>query len=807
MIRNYLAIAFRNIRNQPVQATINILSLSIGIAACIAVYLFIADESSFDQFHSKLDRIYRVNATENFTGTDLRKVATTGAPTGPGLAEAFPEIEGYVRFWGGTRRRVLTIGEKQVMVENVSTVDSTFFSVFDFEMLHGDPSTALDEPNSMVFTEKTARKFFENPADAVGSMVSKRGRDYKVTGVVRDNPENSHLQYDVLESIMTFVSEDSTFNTAWRGSYLNTYILLKPNADPKALESKFPDWLVRWTGTADIGKSYGLYLQPIREVHLDSEDIEFDDHNYRKFSRTYIELFSIIGILVLVVAAVNFMNLTVARATYRWKEIGVRTSLGARKQQLIIQLLSESVMLALIALIVALLIDMLFLPGLSQLIGRQLSLLALLDHPIKVMQILGLTVLLGLLTGIYPALHLTSVNPVQVLKGVVGARGKSILRSSLVVVQFSLAIAMIVSTWIVMQQLFFMKAGAGGPDKEQILLVELDSRNIKMMHIPPNAAFNSMKDEIRGLTSVLGVTASGQRLGGNLNNWGFKVRTDSGLKRFAPSYLNVDPDYFTVYRLPFSEGRPFSPDIPGDNARTYVVNEALVKFLDVKDPIGRQAGPGWMDDDSLGTIIGVVKDFHFNSLHHKINALSIISDRDWDFEEMSVKIAGGRVSETVEKVKRVYEKHTNFPFSYTFLDQHFNNLYRSDQQMSSVVSIMATLAILISCMGLFGLVVITTERMIKEIGIRKVLGATEIQITSLLLGTFTRLIVIAFVLAAPLAYYFLEQWLQTFAYRIPLKVHYFALSGLAALLVAVVTISHHTLRSARANPVKALKYE
>ena len=799
MIANYLRIAFRSIRQNPVYALINILSLAIGLAACLAIYLFISDERSFDAWHSKRESIFRLDEVQNFTGTNRQKVALTGGPFGPAIQSEFPEVANYTRFWSSPRR-VVKVGDKQLLVERIAIVDSSFLSMFDFQLLHGDRSTMLDEPNSIALTEETALKFFDKIEDALGKTLTKRDREYKVTGILSNVPENSHLQFDALESFATYTSTDSTINKDWSGNYLVTYLQLMPYTGAMAFESKLPDWFIKWTGDPKINESTSLYLQPFSDVHLGSSDMDHDYQNYRKFNGEYLTIFLVSGIFILLIAAVNFMNLTTARASHRWKEIGVRTSIGARKNQLFGQFILESLVLAVIALGLALLMNLLLLPLLNALVGRQLNMGILFADAWQIGGVVLITLTLGILTGVYPSFYMTSTNTVQVLKGGGKAGGKSLFRSSLVVVQFGLAIGMMVSTGIVIQQLYFMKNKDVGFNMDQIVLVELDGES--------NKKFDVIKTELLRNSHILGVTASGQRLGGNFHQWGYKVKSDTGIMNLAPSNVNVDPDYLKVYGIELKEGRDFSKDIPTDKGKAFIINEAFAKLLGLKNTVGTQAGHGWSNNDSLGTIIGVVKDFNFNSLHHAVNTLSIVSHPDWGYEELSVKIDGARMTETISEIKAVWDSQVSgYPFKYTFLDEHMATLYQTEDQMSSVVSIMAALAILISCMGLFGLAMITTERKTKEIGIRKALGATETQITILISSQFAKLIGVAFLVITPVTYYLLTGWLETFAYRVSIHPLIFLAGGMLALFIALITIGFHTIRSARANPVKALRYE
>jgi putative ABC transport system permease protein len=446
------------------------------------------------------------------------------------------------------------------------------------------------------------------------------------------------------------------------------------------------------------------------------------------------------------------------------------------------------------------LLDVGFLPLLNNMIGRQLSLFSVLDNSLELPVLLLGTLMLGLLAGIYPSFYMTSFDTSKVLKGGGKGEGRSVFRQSLVIIQFGLALSMIVSTLVVVQQLSFMRNADIGFDKDQMLLVDMNG--------DANKKFETLKEELSKHSYILGVTASGQRLGNNFHQWGFKVKADTGVMNITPSNVNVDYDYLKVYGIQVVEGRGFSRDFPTDNGKAFIINESFAKELRLKETVGTQAGHDWYHNDSLGTIIGVVKDFNFNSLHYKVNTLEMVVHPDWGYDEMTVKIDKEHIAEGVALVKSLWAEHVpTYPFDYTFLDEHIDVLYRSDEQMGSVVTIMAVLAIMISCMGLFGLAAITTEKKTKEIGIRKALGATEAQITYLLSRNFAILVLISFILASPVTYFLLKEWLESFAYRVAINPLMFLLGGTIALTIALATISFHTIRSARANPVKALRYE
>lgn len=799
MLKSYFKISLRHLIKNKTFALINVSSLAVGLAACVVIYLFVSDERSFDAFHSKNKNIYRLDEVQKFTGTNEQKVALSMPGMAPAMKRDFPEVQSYVRFWLHGKQ-LITKDDTRQLIENVLVVDSTLFDVFDFPLVQGDINTCLDRPLIILLTESTALKFFKTTSEALNNTVSWDGRDYQVTGILKDVPENSHVQFDALLSMVTYTSGENNVNDSWGGNWMTTYLLLEPTVDIKSMEQKFPAFLSRYMDDPQITTEYKLFLQPLNEVHLASNDIEHDYINYRKFNGSYLTIFYVIAAFILLIAAVNFMNLTTARATHRWKEIGVRKTIGAKKLQLFGQFIFESVMLAGIALVVSLLLDVLFIPMINDLIGRNLSLFLLFQNVWQLAAVLVGTLSLGILTGIYPSFYMTSFNLSRVLKGGNRGEGKSVLRSTLVVVQFGLAIAMMVSTLIVVQQLSFMKESDIGFDKDQMLLVNMNSE--------ANEKFETIKKELQKQSMIRGVTASGQRLGNNFHQGGFKVKADTAVMSITPSNINVDYDYLNVYGIEMREGRGFSKDNTTDNGSAFIINESLAKELRLKETIGTKAGHDWDHNDSLGTIIGVVKDFNFNSLHYKVNTLALSQHPEWGFEELSVKIEKGRTEEGIATVKKVWDELVpSYPFDYTFLDAHFEEVYRSDNQMSAVVAIMAGLSILISCIGLFGLAAITIEKKTKEIGVRKVLGATESQITILLSRNFAMLIIIAFVIVSPVTYYALHRWLEGFAYRININLLVFVSGGILALVIGLLTISYHTIRSARANPVKALRYE
>lgn len=806
MLKNYVKIAFRNLLKQNLYSFINIFSLSLGIAACIIIYLFVHDEEGFDQFNTKVDHIYRLEEVQSFTGTNVQNVALSMPGMGPNLLAEFPEVINYTRFWG-RGKQLYEFEDKRITIEKTVAVDSTFLKIFDFELLQGDKNTALDEPNTIVLTQETALKLFPSIDEALGKILTFSSSTLKVTGVCENVPENSHLQFDALMSITTNTRENQEFNNRWGSNFLVTYLELTDDVDLNNMHSKFPNFLLKHMPadegeTDDVNDYYKLYVKSLSDVHLASTQVEHDYHNYRKFNGSYINIFKIAGVFILLIACFNFMNLTTARASYRWKEVGVRKSIGAKYNQLFWQFILESLLLAFIALLFAFAISFIFTPVINDAIGRSMNIAHLFGNWKIVLLLVSLTIPLGVLSGIYPSLILTSVKPAMILKGGAMKGGKNLFQNSLVVVQFGLAISMIISTLVVLQQIKFINSKDLGFDKDQIVLIDMNGN--------ANESFTTLKNELQTNPKVLGVTASGQRIGNNFHQWGYKVKTDTAVTNYTPSNVNVDFDFLKVYGIDLLEGRDFDESIFTDNGLAFIINESLAKDLGISldKIVGTPAGHSWYHEDSLGAIIGVVKDFNFNSLHYKINTLSMVVHSEWGYSECSIKISGDDIQETLAEIERTWTAQVpDWPFEYSFLDDHFEELYRSDQQMSTVVSIMAILSVLIACMGLFGLAAITTEKRTKEIGIRKVLGANLFQINVVLAKNFILLVLVSFILFIPLTVMLLNYWLQNFAYKVELSPIIFLGGGIISILIALATVSYHTIRSALKNPVDTLRYE
>ena len=799
MFRNYFKTSLRLLLKNKAYSAINITGLAISMAACIAILLFVTYERSFDDFHTK--NIYRLNEVQQFEGmVASQKVALSMFPMGPTLQEEFPEIKNFTRVISN-RQTPLNYGEKRFFLDQLLLVDSTFLNIFDFALIKGDRQSMLAKPNSIVVTQKTAEKFF-GKQDPMGKTLHAFGNDTTsmvVTGVLADVPANSHLQFDALFSMGTQAQPD--WMTNWGGNWLRTYLELGSEANVAALEEKFPAYLKKFMSEDENWKNYQLFLLPLKDLHDKAMDIGLDELNYRKFDGNYTKLFFIIAMIVLLIACINFINLSTARSAERAMEVGVRKSIGASYWQLALQFMGESVLISFIAMFIAIVLVAIFLPAINHLSDRELT-FPLFSNWLLGLSLISGTLMLGVLAGFYPAVYLSSFQPVKVLKNAVhSGRGKGWLRNVLVVGQFASAIFLIIATVLTVKQLDFMKNRETGFDREQVINISLTQGG--------SANYEALKKELLNNTLITGVTASQDELGSHLDQSGIGFRGDGPLRELTSTRLIVDPDYLSLYKISLAAGKNFS-DTPSANGREYIINEALAKELlkdtpdeDLNFLLGKQFG-----FDTLGQIVGIAKNFNFNSLHHKIETMFMFNFVDWGFGTISIKINGEKPKESLAYIQSVWEKNCpGLPFQYEFLDDHFEELYRADAQVSTVMGVLAILAIIISCLGLFGLASYTTVQRTKEIGIRKVLGSTTAGITALLAKDFLSLVVVAILIASPVAYYLMQQWLTYFAYRIDIQWWVFAVAAVAAIVIAFLAVGSQSVRAALANPVKSLKSE
>lgn len=801
MIKSYFKTAWRNLWKSKFFSAINIVGLSIGMAACIAIMLFVFYEKSFDSFHTK--NIYRLSEVQKFPGMAAsQKVALSMAPMGRSLKNDYPEIKNYTRVrW--TNKYQLTSQSKKLFIQQGVLVDSTFLEIFNFPLVKGDKRTALEKPNSVLLTQQTAKKLFGDD-DPIGKTITHYGSDtvsYAVTGILADVPQNSQLQFECVFSLSSMYKQWQGRMNSWGGNWLNTYVELAPGTDVANLQRKMPAFLKKYMGDGEGWKYYELFYTPLKDVHASTTDVGLDYLNYQKFDGKSTNLFALIAVVVLIIACVNFMNLTTARSAERSKEVGIRKSIGAQRNQLAAQFLGETVMLSLLALVLALIMAKLSLPFINQLSQRNLE-LSLFTNPELLLAITGLAVLVGLLSGLYPALFLSSFQPVKVLKGVISSSGQSKagLRNALVVGQFSSAVFLMIATVFVVKQLRYMQQRDPGFNREQIVTIPLDNVT--------SQKYDQLKQELSGNTAIADITGAQDVLGSHMDQSGVQYKpTNGAMRELATTRLIVDNNFLDLYNIKLVAGKNFSTEGYG---REYIINEALAKELLKGTPkakpsslLGQQFG-----FDSLGVITGIAKDFNFNSMHHKIETMFMFNVKEWGYSRMSVKINPDKTAEALTLIKTKWAKlFPDQPFEYQFVDEHFREVYRADTQVSQVVSILTGLAIFISCLGLLGLASYSAEKRIKEIGVRKVLGASVQNIVLLLSGHFLKLVLLANIIAWPLAWYAMHNWLEDFAFRINIEWYVFAVVALLSVIIALVTISFQSIKAAIANPIKSLRTE
>ncbi|MCC6372452.1 MAG: ABC transporter permease, partial [Bacteroidia bacterium] len=617
MIKNYLKLAIRNLLKNKIFTLINVIGLSLGIAVCISILLFVQFEKSFDTQHSK--NIYRLDEVQSPEGMAAsQKVALSMYPMASTLKSDFPEVKNYVRLHP-YEMAGLAYNNKKVFFDNVFWSDPSFFQIFDYKLLRGNPTTVLTEPNSVVLTHESAAKLFGNE-DPIGKLVTTHNRRdillFKVTGVMENIAKNSHLQFNGLYSLNTLITPNDTNNWrgTWGGNWLITYLELADNTNIKQLEAKFPAYLKKYMGD-DIIKSYQLFLQPLKEVHSTSGEITHDYHNFQKFDKSYTNIFLTIGIIVLLIAGINFVNLSTAKSGNRAKEVGVRKSIGAQRSQLTFQFLIESTLVSFTAMLIALALVKLFLPLLNTLSGHELE-FSVFKQPLLFLFIITGTFLIGLLSGVYPALYLSSLNAVKVLKGIsLQGSGKSFSRNTLVVGQFACAAFLIITTIFVIQQLNFMRSKDAGFNKDEVVIISGAYRS-----------YAKLKTALEQCPLVKGVTGSSQSLGNNLHQTGFMFKGNGPQRELASSHVFVDKDFVSLYQIKFLAGKDFTKEGSG---REYIINETMAKELLKDEPKSKYESligkTYWCGEDSTGIIVGITTDFNFNTLHTKIETLTLVN--------------------------------------------------------------------------------------------------------------------------------------------------------------------------------------
>lgn len=802
MLKNYFKIALRSLLRHKSISFINIFGLAVGIASCLLILLFVQDELSYDRYNKDADRIYRI--AKDFVNDDGSRLpdATTPPALAPAMQKFIPEVEHVTRvFPGWGSKTLIQYGEdKKFLEERVFRVDSSFFDVFTVAFIKGSAATAFKEPNSVVITESTAKRYFgsEDPMHKV--LRTDRG-DAQVTAVIRDVPEQAHIHYDFLLPMQRGIDQN------WGQYNWYTYVKLKPNTRIATIVPKVQQLYKQ----NDSDPKNIFFATALTDIHLRS-DLKWEIEPNGNI--LYVVAFSVIGLFVVAIACVNYINLSTARSALRAKEIGVRKVTGAFRALLVRQFLIESMVTVLFAFVLALALAALALPAINSLVQKQLS-LNLLLQPVWLIGTLASLLVIGLLAGLYPALYLSAIKPIWVLKARnLPERSVFSLRKVLVVFQFTITIGLIVGTAIVLQQLSYIRNAKMGLDKDQVMILD-DAGNLS--HSDRVAMLNSLL-KVNGVQRA--ATANGI-VGGM--NWTRGMRYKGSRNSQLVNFIDVSFDYLDVLGIKIKEGRGFSPAFPADSIvvsrapekerfiGSVILNEKAVKDMAIPEPVIGQLVTYGNNNDTVFyvRVVGVAKDFHFASFRSEIKpfAFFVGNGNDWQ-NNFTLKVSAAGLDKTIAAVQRVWTSYSGGrPFRYSFLDENFSKLYQSDQRFNTVILYLTALAITIGCMGLFGLTAFMIQRRAKEISIRKIVGASVTGIVVLLSKDFIRLVALSILIATPLAWFAMDQWLRNFAYRITIQWWIFLVAGAIAVIIALATVSLQTIKAALTNPVKALRSE
>lgn len=807
MLKNYFKIALRNLARNKVYSAINIGGLAIGIAACVLIFLFIKDELSYDRYHSKADRIYRV--TRDFLSQDgsvSLHLARVAPPIGPLLQQDFPQIEAVAR--------VVTFGlmledkekQKTFREDNMFFAEPAALQIFDVNLVKGNPEKALREPFTMLISEKTAEKYYPGE-DPVGKVLHfGEGSSLRVEGVYESFPTNSHFHPEFLGSFATL--NDSTvygaeeLKTNWGNNSFPTYLLLPSAEEAEKIQARLPAFLDKYlTGTDDADgekpSDYtNLYLQKLTDIHLHSNlDSELEPNG----DIDSITILSVVALIILLIACINYINLSTARATSRAKEVGVRKVIGAARHNLVFQFLLESVLTVAVATILALGLVEFCLPWLNNFTGKQIAFSLFTDNWLLVLLFL-LPIVVGVLAGLYPALYLSHFQAATVLKGSLSSSSRNpLLRKTLVVLQFSISIILIIATGIIFQQLMYIQNKDLGFDKKQLVILP---------HFPAlRPQYDAFKAELTKSSAIQGVGQSQliptEQL---LNSDGAQVAKGDSMTPTSATikFVTVDHDLLDVYGMKMVAGRNFSREYGSDDTAAYILNEAAVRMIGWHDP--QQAiDQAFTYGGKNGRIIGVVNDINFESLHKEISPMVFMITGWGNYQNISIKITGD-TQQALAHIEETWRKFLpTYPFEYEFMDQLYGQTYQAEQKKGQIFSVFSCIAILIACLGLFGLASYTTVQRKKEIGIRKVFGAPVTNIVAMISKDFMKLVLVANILAWPIAWYAMRRWLDDFAYRINISTDIFILAGILAFIIALATISYQAMKAAVADPVQSLR--
>jgi putative ABC transport system permease protein len=802
MFEHYVKTSLRNFWRYRGHTLINVLGLAIGIATCLIIFTYISYELSYDKFNKDYGNVYRVAVKGRFA-EDFFNVAVSMPPLAGALKRDFPEVSSYSRIDKYQENTFLAYGDNKFFEDGLYFVDTAFLDVFTFELLQGNPATALAEPNSIVLTEQIARKYFGDE-DPMGKILRLNDQtSLKVTGILKDIPANTHLKFTMLGSLSTLYSElgKERYENNWGSLFLHSYIRLYPGTDAIAFEDKMK--LVIRDAFGEAAEEYNIemipYLQPVGDIHLHSNLMAELESNS---DISYIYIFSAVAAFILIIACINFMNLSTARSSKRSREVGMRKVSGATRDQLIWQFLSESLLISLLCMILAFALAEAFLPYFSNMTGLDLE--PYFHRPSTILVVIILAIFVGFFAGTYPAFVLSSFQPIRAIKGeLYGGVKRSILRNVLVVLQFSISIAMLVSTWLIYKQMNYIGHKKMGFDQENLVIIPLKADRVKEQA-------KSLKAEFEQLPAVKMASLTSSIPGKGLDGKGYSPEGIDSKSPWILYTVSADYDFINVLDMKIIEGRPLSEEF-GTDTMAVVINEALVRKTGWAEPVGKKIfdfGQGDSLPDFL-TVVGVVEDFHFKSLHDAIEPSIIILNRD-NPDYLAVRLNPGNTAASIDQLRQKWEEvETAFPFDYFFMKEEYEDLYKSEKKMADLFITFTVLAMLIACLGLFGLALFSIGQRTKEIGIRKILGASVSSIIYRLSIEFSKWVLLSAVIAWPVAYFLVDNWLESFAYRIEVLNYtwIFVVSALIALFIAQTTIMYHAWRAATKDPVDAVKWE
>ncbi len=787
MLKNYFKISFRNLKKQKIFSIINIFGLTTGITAVLLIALNIKFEYSFNSFNKNLKNIYRVSIAQEREGKVEGESYIFVPPIGPAMFKDFPEVKNYVRF-STNRTAYFTYQNKSFKIRNITYADSSLFSIFSFNLISGNPRKALSDPYSIVLTQKTASLIFGR-SDPVGKTITINNQSYNITGVVDNPPPNSDIQFNSIISFSTLYRNPNNWMGWNGGNQYITFVQLRKNAAAETVNKKFQNFL--WTylnkDLSRLNVKYSAYLQPLSKIHL----------NYNEDSASLmdnIKVFSIIAMFILLIACMNFINLSTAKASSRAKEVGMRKVLGAHKTSLIAQFLSESLIISISAFLLAVMLVELLLPWYNRLIDKNLDLSTLVDSSFMLF-IAAVLIFTGIAAGLYPSLYLSSYKPASTLKGnMTKGKPRQLTRKSLVVLQFVISIVLIISTIIISSQLNFIRNKNLGFDKQNIVVLPLVNDKLR-------TSYDVFKNGLKQIPGVVDAAASSDvPANGFTKNGYFPEGCSSPL---MINVIDVDNNFLKTFDIKIVKGRNFNKDIKTDT-QAYIINESLANMLNWKNPLNKI-----IRRNGAHPVIGEVKDFNYASLYYKIQPL-IITNHPWQnkYAYLSVKLSSGDVFQTMKSIETVWHNFApSIPFEYNFLDQTFDQIYKSDIKFREAFLVFSNLAIIIALLGLLGLASYSIELKRKEMGIRKVLGSSVSGVMFMLTKEYSKWVIIANIIAWPVTYYLMSKWLQNFAYKVDINLLVFLLTGMVVFILAMIIIGFQVVRAATANPVESLRCE